>query len=226
MFTPPPSPEKRFRSPPLASRGAEAVVGGARVGRGAHSPVAKVSEPGSSFQRKDIPWDRFLAEALKPWLTRLGTQLRRLELQSAFSGLGTHALVWQGLKQAGLRVDVFDRAGAEPKSHANKFTAANDLMAQHHFLNIEHLTTGGPCLQCRSHCPPPGVRPDLYIAGFPCQPFSPHQKQTMRPEEHQLFRLFLRQFAHLRHTQPRTAALENSVGSTPTTAVRYQGWTS
>lgn len=116
------------------------------------------------------------------------------------------------MRLAGLDVHIADRAGAEPKHTAQRFLLANDLMAEHHYSDVEHLASGGPCAQCARYCAAALPRADLHIAGFPCQPFSMYQKSSRAPESHTLFPAFLKMISVLRVTQPRSVVLENSIG--------------
>jgi len=106
---------------------------------------------------------------------------------------------------------------AEPKCHAQTFVVNNRLAASHHFDDLAALLRAGPsfCSRCRKGCEPPKGRPDLFVAGFSCQPYSAMRAKDMvntPPHEHPKFDSLPLVVRYLRTWQPRLVLLENTPG--------------
>ena len=56
------------------------------------------------------------------------------------------------------------------------------------------------------------VRADLFLAGFPCQPYSSQSRTKLDPTKHKCFPLTLLTIDYILLTRPRVALLENVVG--------------
>ena len=98
----------------------------------------------SAPQSVALPWPAFIRETLAETLKALGQQKRPLYVTTAFSGLGS---IMQALKE--LQISARELAAAEPKPSAQTFCRNNDLLADHHFLDVRALTdTGfGTCIR-------------------------------------------------------------------------------
>ena len=219
MFTPSDSDsEHRSRSPPTSlSR---------KPGRpldplAPHQLVEGVQPPGgpnpsslpSSVKGPSVAtWAAHILEATKESRAGLGAQLRPLIIHGGFSGIGSHARV---LQETG--VDFKETASAEPKEHAKRFLSYNGLLAEHHYDDLQTVTTGSPahCACCHGICHPPPDRPDLFLAGFSCQPFSKMRQKTMKatpPSKHAKFNALALLVEYCIRRQPRLVVLENTKG--------------
>ena len=126
--------------------------------------------------------------------------------------MGSHARV---LQETG--VDFKEASSAEPKAHAKLFQINNGLMAQHHYDDLRVLLEGSSayCASCHKLCQPPPERPDLFLAGFSCQPFSSMRKKHMKatpPNKHAKFDALPLVVEYCMKRQPRLAVLENTKG--------------
>ena len=157
-------------------------------------------------------WVGHLEAAISLRRSRLGQQLRALNIAGGFVGLGSHAQV---LRETGLLYR--DMCAAEPKPHAKEFQRANRLMAEHHFDDIADMTRGGPasCARCGTSCIAPHETPDIFIAGFSCQAFSTMRAKSFKlvpPQEHPKFSAIHATVQYILHMRPLSALLENTMG--------------
>ena len=77
-----------------------------------------------------------------------------------------------GAQKQALGVDAVFLFSCDPKPASHKFTRATANW-QHHFEDIRALRIG--CGSCAIHatvCELPSGQVDIFICGFPCQPFS------------------------------------------------------
>ena len=114
-------------------------------------------------------------------------------------------------------MDFKEASSAEPKAHAKLFQINNGLMAQHHYDDLRVLLEGSSayCASCHKLCQPPPERPDLFLAGFSCQPFSSMRKKHMKatpPNKHAKFDALPLVVEYCMKRQPRLAVLENTKG--------------
>ena len=69
--------------------------------------------------------------------------------------------------------DVREVVAAEAKPHAVTFMHNNGLEADHIYKDIDSVANGGgACWRCGTVCKVPKIEPDLFVAGYPCQPGS------------------------------------------------------
>ncbi len=151
------------------------------------------------------------------WATQGWQQLRPLLLETAFTGMNSTGPVLDHLGVSYTHV-----ASADPKHHAIAFLKANNLLGQHHFLDIADLrptATGAPRAPCALHgeaCQPPHDRPpDLVVLGFPCQPWStmrPGRHNSAPPIHHRLYDMTHSAIKYMLRAEPRLAILENTAG--------------
>eukprot|EP00969_Alexandrium_andersonii_P210733 9307990-Alexandrium_andersonii.AAC.1 len=89
------------------------------------------------------------------------------------------------MRQAvGLRVTGI--LSCDPKEHAVKFLAANFPKSQHHFCTLHDMQHPGVCQPCSWHpdavggCTVPDLSTDcdMFIAGFPCAPYSRMRRKS------------------------------------------------
>ena len=144
--------------------------------------------------------------------SRLGEQGRPLRVHSGFSGMMSHSAVLQALG-----LEFIDLAAAEPKEHARQFAKLNGILPRHLFLDIRHIIRRerADCMICQTTCAPPLDEPDIFIAGFSCQPFSPSRGKNLTktpPREHPKFDGLLLTLEYLRAWRPPVAVLENTIG--------------
>lgn len=157
-------------------------------------------------------WVGHLEATISLQHSRLGQQLRALNIAGGFVGLGSHGKV---LRETGLLFR--DMCAAEPKPHAKEFQRANGLMAEHHFDDIADMTGGlpAPCARCGTSCMAPKDKPDIFIAGFSCQAFSTMRAKSFKsvpPQEHPKFSAIHATVQYMLHIRPRSALLENTMG--------------
>ena len=170
-------------------------------------------------------WSEHVHASIASVLRLLGTQQRNLVVQSGFSGMGTHALAWN---VAPLALRITESAGADRKHAAQVFARCHGLMGTHFYEDFAALSSadGGYCVKCHQWCPVPTVRPDMFLAGFPCQPFSPMRRRGrdgfVIPSEHHGFEGTRLLIQYLRRVQPRSAVLENSLGIDHTSEIAGQ----
>ncbi len=161
-------------------------------------------------------WPALLARGLEECL---GRETRGwpgpLQLVTAFSGMGSQERALLSLK-----IPFHAQAAAEPKRHALEFARLNSVVAAHHFLDIRNLVSAGVPAYCAVHrqeCPSPVSRPDLFSAGFPCQPTSAmrgRHRTTVPPQQHPEFEACRLVMDYLRSQHPRLALLEQTAGAT------------
>ena len=154
------------------------------------------------------PWPAFIREALAGPLNYLGRQARPLLVTTAFSGL---ASIMQALKD--LQISARELAAAEPKPSAQTFCRSNNLLAEHHFLDVRDLTkTGfGKCIR-HGDCKMPEERADLLVMGFPCQPYSAQRTGSDDADnvrQHECFQYGHEAVRFILKTRPRSGLLEN-----------------
>lgn len=140
----------------------------------------------------------------------LGQQLRPLLTTSACSGTNSHIAA---LKALG--VHVIELASAEPKEHAYEFVRQNGLLGRHHYRDVASMISRQEaCRLCSGTCFP-GERPDVFVAGWPCQPHSTQRSGNMAkvaPRDHPGFAVARAVIAYIRRHRPRTVVLENTPG--------------
>ena len=179
------------------------------------------SSEGPGLPRAPPPREPDWATFLRATLSRtfLGSpadgqvpQLRPLILHSGFSGMHSHSRALQEL-----RIQAHEVAGAEPKPTAQKFARLNGLWPEHLFNDVRTIIRRevAQCATCQSECHAPQAPPDLFLAGFSCQPFSPMRGKhstTVPPSKHPKFDGLLLMVQYMKAWQPPLALLENSVG--------------
>ena len=184
----------RSRSRP---RRVEAGLAASQPGYGATSPT-KDGAVGS----RSIEWHDWLHEFLLPTKERWGRQLRKLLVESMFTGMNPLAF---SLAQGG--IDVDDRLGAECKAHAHTFMRNNRVLPKHCYTEADDMMKAG-----LAPSQPGYERTDIFAAGFPCQPYSTQSRNKLQPTKHPLFRFTLLTIDYIKLTRPRVALLENTMG--------------
>lgn len=158
-------------------------------------------------------WPGHLQAQIAQARLRLGAQLRPLLVHSAFSGMNSHMRAMRG---AGLLAR--DVAACEPKSHALAFQKANGEGAEHTYDDIRKLIAGPEpafCSTCCRNCEPPTAKPDLFVAGFSCQAFSPMRGANgarIPAGQHPKFEALSLTIKYIQARKPALSVLENSTG--------------
>ena len=124
----------------------------------------ELEEPGA----RSIQWHSWLQDYVLPARQRWGRQLRKLVTESMFTGMNPHA--WS-FAQGGLDID--DRIGAEQKEHARAFMQKNRVLPKQCYKEAEEMMAAG-----LAPSQPGYVRADLFVAGFPCQPYSSQSRKS------------------------------------------------
>lgn len=236
MFTPPtdvdtdsPSPEPPGRTEKHARAASPGTARGARgdscpgegppvqAGPAAHAASLgrrPRNAPDSSENSPTTPgtWptqvSRSAAQHCPAWDGR--HQLRPLTVHSGFTGLGSHSRV---LSELG--VHFTDLAGCDPKPESHEWLREQGLTPAHLFQDIAAMTAAVQCHTCQpGPCSMAPARPDLYVGGFCCQPYSQMRADRRRrpAQDHPLFQTTRDQVAYLAAWQPRVALLENTPG--------------
>ena len=151
---------------------------------------------------RSIQWHEwlrgFVAQAGMPQ----GQQARKLIIESMFTGM--NPIAWS-LAHGG--IDVDDLIGAECKEHARAFMRKNRVMPKQCYKDVIEMSAAG-----LAPSQPGYVRADIFVAGFPCQPYSSQARKKLEPTKHPLYKYSGVTFDHILHTRPRVALLENIVG--------------
>ena len=124
----------------------------------------------------DIPavhWRRSMAEYFENKFEKIAWK-RPIRLGTTCSGSGAPRI---GMRLMGL--PLTERYSSDPRSYTLKMSENLEDVPQHHFLYASDVARGeGHCCVHNKHCQIGGhIRDDLFIGGFPCQPFS-----TQRPD--------------------------------------------
>ena len=140
----------------------------------------------------------------------LGSMDKPLHLHTIFSGIGSPKQV---LRDLGYH--VLETSMAEMKPHAQQFLKANDLWTEGcFFADVHPLVThgAGKCLVHNDTCQIPAGEVDLFVAGFPCTPYS-NQGQTNRSAEairnHKDFKKSQWAVEYIARVNPKMVVLEN-----------------
>ena len=160
------------------------------------------------------PWAEavLLFDSEAPAVSRpaLGSKDRPVRLHTIFSGTGAPK---QALRDLGYHVS--ETSMAEIKPSAQQFLKANNLWTEECFFADAHplVTEGaGQCLVHDDRCQIPAGEVDLFVAGFPCSPFS-NQGQTNRSEEatrnHRDFHKSQWAVDYIARVNPKMVVLEN-----------------
>ena len=143
----------------------------------------------------------------RPALGREDTPVR---LHTIFSGIGSPK---QALRDLGYH--VLETSMAEIKPWAQQFLKANNLWTEGCFFADAHplVTNGaGHCLVHEDTCQIPAGEVDLFVAGFPCTPYS-NQGQANRSEEairsHRDFHKSQWAIDYIARVNPKMVVLEN-----------------
>ena len=158
----------------------------------------------------------------------LGRHDNPVRLHTIFSGIGSPK---QALRDLGYH--VLETSMAEIKPSASEFLKANDLWTEGCFFADAHplVTNGaGHCSVHKNTCQIPAGEVDLFVAGFPCTPYS-NQGQTNRSEEairsHRDFHKSQWALDYIARVHPKMVVLENvpkfaglTVSGSPGPAVR------
>ena len=178
-----------------------------------HEPDASHAQSAcrTGEKRPQAPhWADWLKEETAVKRTRLGKQKRKLVLHTSFSGQNSPE---QTLRDLDVACD--NTIAVERKAHARRFCSQNGLApSQHYFTDFEPVaSTGvGPCCKHNASCRLPPAKADLFVAGFPCTPFS-QQRFGARDEasvrEHPEFKKMSWTIDYIVRTKPRLFLLEN-----------------
>ena len=192
----------------------QALAASAGATSNAVMPQGSLHEPDVSHAQSARPqaphWADWLKEETAAKRQRLGKQKRKLVLHTAFSGQSSPE---QTLRDLDVACD--NAIAAECKAHARRFCSQNGLApSQHYFTDFEPVaSTGvGPCCKHNASCRLPPAKADLFVAGFPCTPYS-HQRYGARDEasvrEHPEFKKMSWTIDYIVRTKPRLFLLEN-----------------
>ena len=211
------SQAKRLRGPTQSSPGGNdaprLVVPGLVApventpGSASNSATGPVAIPATSKQW----WEAVLHFDDCP-MTRpaLGTNGFPIVLHTIFSGLGSPRQV---LRDLGYH--VVETSMAEIKPYVREWLKANNLWTDGCFFTDVHpLTThgAGHCVVHGDTCEIPAGDVDLFVAGFPCTPYS-NQGQTFRSEEairnHKDFHKSQWTLDYIARVSPKMVVLEN-----------------
>ena len=166
-----------------------------------------------------VHWPETLHTLLLADQGPIGTQQRPLRLQTAFSGT---ASIVKLLRRMG--VDVVEDCAVEMKPSAWKFCQKNDLLPGCWFQDMAQISERGRG-RCRVHddeCDLPAQKPDLYVAGFPCPPYSRQRHGSHIGENRRSHPDFAKArwtIDHIARVRPRMAVLEQ----VPDFAILAQG---
>lgn len=169
------------------------------VGAALSRAEARSRSPSSKAIDRTL-WHEWLQERIRPRREGLGVQRRPLILESMFTGMNASAFV---LQVGGLAYE--DRVGAEKKSYAHTFMQDNGIAPARCFEKAEDLAASDVCGSATSPA-------DLFVAGFPCQPYSSQARKVANPVAHPLFRSMDLMIGYIRSSAPRVVILENTVG--------------
>ena len=174
-----------------------------------HSPAS--SQLGATSPAQDgavgsrsIEWHAWLHEFLRARKKGCGKQLRKLLVESMFTGMNPLTF---SLAQGG--IDTDDRVGAEQKVHAHTFMRNNRVLPKHCYKEADDMMKAG-----LAPSQPGYLRADIFTAGFPCQPYSTQARHKLEPTKHPLFRFTILTIDYIKKTRPRVALLENTMGFT------------
>ena len=154
-------------------------------------------------------WPETLNTLLLANLGPRGTQRRPIRLQTGFSGT---ASIVKMLRCMG--VDVVEDCAVEKKDHAWEFCQRNGLLPGCWFKDMSQISERGQG-KCRIHdqdCKLPANKPDLYVAGFPCPPYSRQRHGSNIGENRRSHPDFAKAgwtIKHMARVRPRMAVLEN-----------------
>ena len=178
-----------------------------------HEPDASHAQSAcrTGEKRPQAPhWADWLKEETAVKRTRLGKQKRKLVLHTSFSGQNSPE---QALRDLDVACD--NTIAVERKVYARRFCSQNGLApSRHYFTDFEPVaSTGvGPCCKHNASCRLPPAKADLFVAGFPCTPFS-QQRFGARDEasvrEHPEFKKMSWTIDYIVRTKPRLFLLEN-----------------
>jgi site-specific DNA-cytosine methylase len=201
---------ERSRSPPPSD--SLVIVGPAASRTDAGAATSQIRAPPQGAPASPLEWAHHLRTCTRDARASLGAQRRPLRVHSAFSGMMSHGQVFRDLG-----FDFVDLVAAEPKEHARKFAQQNGLWPQHYYRDIRTIIAreAAPCGPCQSACVPPSDHPDVFVAGFSCQPFSQMRGKHLTqipPHKHAKFDGLSLTAEYLRIWRPLSAVLENTVG--------------
>ena len=126
--------------------------------------------PSASRDSGPCHWAACINADCAEWRARLGRQLRKILVVTAYTGTNASGEV---LREIGISHQ--DLVASDPKAAARRFREHNGLAAACGFDCIRELNQDGIgwCWRCLSaHCRLPSITPDLAVLGFPCRPFS------------------------------------------------------
>lgn len=209
---------------PTPSPATATATSGAEACAGARGAASRASSPaGATLLRSDGQlhtspvvnlWRRPLLRAAAPHFAKLGRQARPLVLTTACSGMGAPSVLLRILG-----IDFLELYSSDPKVAAQHFRRLYGPQAQHHFNDIQEATsshlTPSYCTIHDRECKLTYQEADLFVAGFPCQPFSSQRSQRYRkskPPSHPGYPVSEMVVEALRVTRPRAALLENVMG--------------
>jgi site-specific DNA-cytosine methylase len=112
--------------------------------------------------------------------------------------------------------DVREVVAAEAKPHAVTLMHNNGLEAEHIYKDVNSVANGGGlCWRCGTECKVPTFVPDIFVAGYPCQPASQMRnadKKVVRPEAHKGHTVARTVADCIRLYRPTLVVLENTHG--------------
>ncbi len=124
-----------------------------------------------------------------------------------------------------LPVDFVETMASDTKRAACDMILASSPRPEHLFEDMQcgYRREGGMCLIHNAVCLPPSTPEDLFICGWPCQPFSRQNAYRGKRDvaDHPKFEVGEFVLMHLRVRQPRVAILENVAGMLPHSVVPF-----
>ncbi|CAE7788012.1 CHT1 [Symbiodinium sp. CCMP2592] len=162
----------------------------------------------------DVPvasWQRHMLEFFGPRMQPV-TFHRPLRLGTSCSGTGAPRI---GLRTLGF--PVLETASADPKPATMKFMRDVAQLSCHHFASVDNLQKrSGYCHVHEKMCTLEAIRDDLYVAGFPCSPFSRQRADRFTSaagwRAHPQAAVMFGVAADIRTREPLLAVLENVTG--------------
>ena len=161
----------------------------------------------------DLPvasWQTGMLEFFGPRMS--ATFQRPLRMGTSCSGTGAPRI---GLRALGF--PVLETASADPKPATMKFMRDMAQLSCHHFADVENLKKrSGYCHVHEKMCTLEAIRDDLYVAGFPCSPFSKQRADRFTSaagwRAHPQAAVMFAVAADIRTREPLLAVLENVTG--------------
>ena len=172
--------------------------------------------PSASRDSGPCHWAACINAECAEWRARLGRQLRKILVVTAYTGTNASGEV---LREIGISHQ--DLVASDPKAAARRFRAHNGLEASCSFDCIRELNQDGIgwCWRCLSaHCRLPSITPDLAVLGFPCRPYSRARTGSGSVdgvEQHHEFDLTAHALRLIARVRPVAALCENVEGFKP-----------